>query len=132
METKSNINWLTRWGPAIVWMGAIFYFSATPSSGLPYFGSVDFWVKKSGHFLGYTVLGLTYLWGLGIRKRPAYWMAFVMAIAYAFTDEFHQTFTPGRHPALMDVGIDSSGALLGLGMTYLLYYRRMIFKVNTR
>ena len=91
---------------------------------------MDFWVKKGGHFLGYTVLGLTYLWGLGIRKRQSYWIAFVMAIVYALTDEFHQNFTAGRHPAFGDVGIDSSGALLGVCMAYLLYYRRAKFIVR--
>jgi VanZ family protein len=37
-----------------------------------------------------------------------------LTAAYAATDEFHQSFTAGRHPSPVDVGIDSVGALLFL------------------
>jgi VanZ family protein len=37
-----------------------------------------------------------------------------MAVLYAITDEFHQTFTPGRNASITDVGIDAVGAILGV------------------
>jgi VanZ family protein len=37
-----------------------------------------------------------------------------MAVLFALSDEFHQSFVRGRHSALRDVGIDSLGALLAL------------------
>jgi VanZ family protein len=36
-----------------------------------------------------------------------------MAVLYAGSDEFHQSFTSGRHPSVMDVGIDTLGAITG-------------------
>jgi len=40
--------------------------------------------------------------------------AFLVAVAYAVSDEFHQAFVPGRGSAVSDVVIDSAGAALGL------------------
>jgi VanZ family protein len=37
-----------------------------------------------------------------------------MACLYSATDEFHQSFVPGRHPAVTDVMIDAAGAALTL------------------
>jgi len=39
--------------------------------------------------------------------------AWLVATLYAITDEWHQSFVPGRGPAVLDVILDSSGALLG-------------------
>jgi len=33
---------------------------------------------------------------------------------YGFTDEFHQSFTPGREPRIRDVIIDTIGGALGV------------------
>jgi VanZ family protein len=42
------------------------------------------------------------------------WLAWGLCILYAITDEYHQSFVPGRSPRGMDVGIDALGAVLGL------------------
>ncbi|MCX7707278.1 MAG: VanZ family protein, partial [Anaerolineae bacterium] len=46
--------------------------------------------------------------GSGVR-RPGLW-AFVLALLYAFSDEFHQSFVPGRHPDPLDILTDAAGA----------------------
>jgi VanZ family protein len=46
-----------------------------------------------------------------------------VAGAYSLTDEFHQTFVPGRGPSLIDCGIDTTGAALGA----LVFYGRRLF-----
>jgi VanZ family protein len=38
----------------------------------------------------------------------------LIAILYAATDEFHQSFTPGRTPRVTDVMIDAAGAAMGM------------------
>ena len=43
-----------------------------------------------------------------------------LAVLYAATDELHQTFVPTREGCLRDVFIDSSGAVLGLFLLWLL------------
>lgn len=85
---------------------------------MPNFGLVDFLVKKSGHALGYGLLAFTFLHGLKGESQNAhsrwFYIAWVMAVLYSATDEFHQSFVPGRHPAVTDVMIDSTGAAIAL------------------
>jgi len=37
----------------------------------------------------------------------------VLTIMYAVSDELHQTFVSGRTGKLFDIGVDSTGSLLG-------------------
>lgn len=106
---------LIRWGPAIVMMLAIFLFSSIPSEEMPRFGTFDLSVKKGGHMLGYALLALAYWHGLGRLPGSRRW-AWLLAIGYALTDEFHQSFVMGRSARLWDVGIDGMGALIGLAI----------------
>jgi VanZ family protein len=99
-------------------MAAIFAFSSVPSEDMPSFGLIDLLVKKGGHALGYGLLALTYLHGLKgesseIVPRQLF-VAWLLATLYSATDEFHQSFVPGRHPAVTDVIIDSVGAVLAV------------------
>jgi len=85
---------------------------------MPNFGLMDFLVKKGGHALGYGLLALAYLRGLkGERSEIVsrqLFIAWMLATLYSATDEFHQSFVPGRHPAVTDAMIDSIGATLAL------------------
>lgn len=93
-------------------MAVIFAFSSRTSSELPNFGGRDYVFKKLGHGLGYGLLALSYWRGLGFR-RNFHWLAWLMALAYSATDEFHQSFVPGRHASAVDVLVfDNLGALL--------------------
>jgi VanZ family protein len=99
-------------------MATIFAFSSIPSTEMPNFGLMDFLIKKGGHALGYGLLAVTYLRGLKGERRDIISsqliLAWVMATVYSATDEFHQSFVPGRHPAITDVLIDSIGAATAL------------------
>lgn len=70
-------------------------------------------VKKSAHMLGYALLALSYLYAFDgdISKWK---LILLFVILYAASDEFHQSFVPGRGPSVIDVGIDTLGASLGL------------------
>lgn len=114
---------LRAWGPALVVMLVIFVFSSRPSTSLPDFAWADRLVKKGGHMLGYGLLALAYWRGFGWRTdhRPFAWL---LAISYALTDEFHQAFVPGRTPSLLDVLLfDGTGAWIAL-LAYGYYSRR--------
>lgn len=52
-------------------------------------------------------------------------LALIIAVIFAITDEFHQTFVNGRTGQILDVCIDSLGALLGLAFytTYHIVYK---------
>lgn len=54
------------------------------------------------------------------RTAPVAWL---IATAYAATDEVHQLFVPGRGGQVTDVLLDSAGALLGVWL-YLAWVRR--------
>jgi VanZ family protein len=110
-------SWIFRWGPAVIVMLLIFAASATPSRDLPSFGLWDMLLKKGGHMFGYALLAAAYFHALNNGKnitRKQFMMAILLAVLYAATDEFHQKFTPGRFPSLMDVLIDTTGATIGL------------------
>jgi len=111
-------TFLKYWGPAILMMVVIFGFSSIPSDELLNFGLLDFIVKKGGHALGYALLSLTFLRGIKSESRLVnprwFFLAWAMAVLYSATDEFHQSFVPGRHPAVTDVMIDAVGAGLAL------------------
>lgn len=92
----------------------IFLVSSRTSSELPSFDWADRIVKKGGHMFGYALLAISY-WRAFSFKPEIRWFAWALAVCYAITDEFHQSFTPGRFPSAADVLIfDNLGALGGL------------------
>lgn len=97
-----------RWAAAgaAAWMGVIFALSSLPGSAVPgRFSSL-------GHFVVYFVLGALYL--LAIRPDEPSWraalLAIVLASLYGITDEFHQSFVPGRTPDVADWLVDTGAA----------------------
>ena len=105
-----------RWVPAFLLMVIIFILSSLPGENLPYFGFWDVLVKKGGHALGYGLLGLAYFSALPRRLSFVYrwFLALLMAVLFAFSDEFHQSFVVGRASSLADVVVDGFGAALAL------------------
>ena len=103
------------WAPPVLLMGVIFVFSAQPdlNSGL---GVADTIGRKIIHACEYALLA--FLWWRAVATtslRPhALPLAFLLTVAYAGTDEYHQTFVHGRHGTPVDVLIDSLGAALAL------------------
>lgn len=73
--------------------------------------------RKTAHFVEYAILGMLALNAVykKDRKYLSLW-AFSQLIAslYAISDELHQMFIDERSAAVLDVCIDSSGALLGI------------------
>ena len=66
--------------------------------------------------VGYAFLALSYWRAIGFR-RDKWWLAWCLAMLYAVTDEFHQSFVPGRYPSTWDVLVfDNLGALIALGL----------------
>ncbi len=106
-------NPILRWLPAFLMMVAIFLFSARPSDNLPpsLFGQILF---KGGHVIGYGMLAMAY-WRLFDFQDKKHWLVWLFAVLYAMTDEYHQSFVPGRHSTLFDVVVyDNAGALISL------------------
>jgi VanZ family protein len=122
--------------PPVAWMAVIFMFSTI------YFGEdttysfldklaillrggisshilwkIDFVLRKSAHVTEFMLL--SYLWAGALARGENYpagraaAAALVISVVYAATDEYHQTFVPGRSGNVGDVLIDASGASLG-------------------
>ena len=104
-------RWFWVWGPAIVQMAVIFVLSGIPNlKELP--GRIsDF----TGHFAGYVILGALVIRGVagarwaGVDARAAA-RAWLISAAYGASDEFHQSFVPGRSPSGVDWIADATGA----------------------
>jgi len=89
-------------------------FSSQPSYNLPNFSWADMIIKKGSHVFVYGFLSLSYWYALGWERKRR-WVAWTLSILYSCTDEFHQSFVPGRHPWIWDILIfDNLGALVSL------------------
>jgi VanZ family protein len=136
---------LYHWLPALLWAGFIFIGSTDLLSGAHtsrFLGPLLHWmfpqlspeelkavqlgIRKAGHVTEYSLLtGL--LWRalngatLG-RTRPwPHWRAWftgLLAVSYAVSDEWHQSFVSSREGSVRDVGIDALGVALALGIIW--------------
>ena len=99
---------LWRFVPPLALMAVIFALSAQSdlNSGL---GLIDHIGRKLVHMTEYGVLFV--LWYRAFRWTAPVGAA-AITIAYASTDEFHQTFVHGRVGSPVDVLIDSAGVLV--------------------
>ncbi len=116
MVRMSRLPLIFRWIPSLLIMAVIFTLSSLPASNLPFFGELDVLFKKSGHAIGYALLGLAYYYALPPRLASGYrWLvALMMALLFALSDEYHQSFVSGRTSSLRDVAIDGLGAASAL------------------
>ena len=90
----------------------------SPVQKLSFLEQLSAIVRKCAHFGEFALLGFNLLCWLWLRRwrRPALGAlppAWGIATLYAGTDELHQMFVSERGPALLDVCIDSAGALTG-------------------
>jgi VanZ family protein len=109
---------LFRWLPAILIMAIIFGFSSIPSRDMPDLGLWNMLIQKGGHVLGYGFLSLSFWAGLQFDKRR-WWLALLLTLLYAITDELHQSFVPGRHPSWVDIlFFDGGSAATALALVY--------------
>jgi len=126
--------WLKRWWPALVWAVVISGLSTgsfTSENTSHYIVPFLHWllpdasprtleilhhvIRKCAHFTEYFILSLLIL--RGIRAGEKGWhlrwaLVTVLIVAgYAALDEYHQSFVPGRGPAVADVLLDASGGI---------------------
>jgi len=84
-------------------------------------GIAEFIIRKSAHMFLYFVLAI--LIYTTINKKSdikTYMISFLLTAFYSCTDEFHQLFIEGRSGEIRDVMVDSTGALIGLLVIFLL------------
>jgi VanZ family protein len=133
-------QFLKYWLPVLVWMAVIFGASADPESHehsrhifrpivlwlFPNLSDADFEkihlvLRKCCHLTEYAILGLLVFRALSHSKTglpPWSWPrvggTLLIIFLYAASDEYHQSFVPGRTALFSDVCIDTGGAAIGL------------------
>ena len=109
---------------SLVWMILIYFLSSLPGDTLGPGQITLNLVKKAGHFVLYGVLAALYLYAMKRREASPgtgavpYTLSLLFALIYAVSDEYHQSFVPGRHASAVDVFIDACGAVTMLGTLY--------------
>lgn len=101
--------------PMIIIMGTIFFLSHQRGDeiSLPDFAYSDL----VAHAIAYGALAWTVLFAWGERQKKASSLAVVLAtilfcFLYGVSDEFHQSFIPGRCVSGLDVMADTVGAAI--------------------
>ena len=97
---------------------------------------IDHFVRKSAHFTEYACLSAAIAFHFTVWKKNISYRTFIPIIItglYAATDEFHQTFVPGRSGQVSDVLLGTAGAAAGALAFYilnLLFTRRRQRKIK--
>ena len=107
------------WGPAAVWVAVLFFLSEWESPGIELIAVHDSVV----HFLLYTVLGFTLAWARLRGARYHHGVFVLLGIALGVLDEFHQSFVPGRTPAVSDMLADAAGVIMGYALFVMILAR---------
>jgi VanZ family protein len=106
-------NPVLRFLPAFLTMLAIFLFSAGSAFHTQEL-LLQTVINKGGHMIGYGLLALAF-WRIFEFEEKRFWLVWLLAVLYALTDEYHQSFVAGRHPSLFDALVyDALGALIAL------------------
>jgi len=145
MPAESWRTLLQRWLPVILWAGLIFYFSTESFSFSNTEGFLAEWLlrllpgispgqfmalhlvsRKVGHWFEYFILAILLLRAQrrGNEPKPATEViarTLGLVLAYAASDEYHQSWVPERTASAVDVAIDTFGGLCGVFWICLLY-----------
>jgi hypothetical protein len=98
----------SAWLPVVAWAGVIFGFSAVPHLGTD-LGTWDLVLRKLAHAAEYAVLGALVARALGSWRG-----AVLLGVAYAVSDEWHQSYVEGRQGTVRDVVVDAAGIAVGV------------------
>jgi VanZ family protein len=149
-------NLVRAWWPAIVWIGIISfestdYMSSQNTSSMLYdlltrlFGPINladflYWhhyLRKTGHVVGYALLGLLLLraFWMTFDNRPERlrWLpvfAWLGTALIATLDEWHQSYIPSRTGTPWDVLLDSTAGLAALALAYFALRKKAFAPVN--
>ena len=164
MLKPSFKSWLRNWWPVALWLGVIRAESTDtasasntgallyrvlafvwPSINAEFVEHLDGVLRKTGHFVGYAILGglvlialrrtnrdrlvdlLKRSWGSRLRDLWRWEWAMLSALFTVVTasfDEIHQGFIPSRTGRWQDVVLDTCGATVMLALMYVLALRK--------
>ena len=113
------------WLPIIAYCTAIFVQSSFPTTEqLPAWPFLD----KILHVTAYALLGFLAFRALATGRLAnnlnlALFISAIFAGVYGLSDEWHQSFVPGRSPETADALADLIGGIIGAGLGWLRFKR---------
>jgi VanZ family protein len=145
MQTQSEMPWIHRWGPVILWACVISTFSTRlftaehtgsfiipilhrllPTAPLRELLEIHAFIRKCAHVVEFFIFSLLVLRGFrgGRREWRWSWAGWTLLICgcMACLDEFHQVFVPGRTASPWDSLLDTSAAAAALVAMILLWW----------
>lgn len=126
MAAKSE-KILNFWFPVFIYSGIIFCVSAVPNLKGP---GAELNLDKLYHFIEYIPFGFLAARALnnslGLTKTSNWFWAIALVSLYAVTDEFHQSFVPGRSCDWHDWLADTIGGMTGAGV----YITQVVGKIQ--
>ncbi len=118
------------WIPPLLYMALIFAVSSMKQPPLPMPKFEWLTIDKLYHFIEYAILGIL-LTRAFVKAKPSVvpskliWLiAAALSILYGASDEWHQTFVPGRCATLADWIADVLGSIAGVLAVYLYYKKK--------
>jgi VanZ family protein len=144
----NNRKWWTL--AAILWMALIFCFTQlpyftgentseaihkvvitehntinTPTADNEQINVLNLIVRKLTHVTVFGILSLLLYRSLA-SFRYSFIFSWLITVLYAITDEWHQSFMPGRVATYKDVLFDGFGAFLALVLTFIIIRKRKL------
>lgn len=105
-------TFLRYWLPPFAYCFLIFLLSSRSTTGVSH--------DKIAHTVAYAVMAFLFARAFSVHTSVFWkiWLfAFLISTFYGVSDEYHQSFVPGRHSSIDDVIADALGALIG-GFVY--------------
>ncbi len=127
-------------GLVIIWCFTIFMFSHQPGEKTKETSDIisgpinenigggrdwGIFIRKGAHLFEYTLLAFLVMLLVSTSSLQLKYQipfTFLFCVLYAISDEWHQTFIPGRYGNFTDVLIDAGGCIIGI-LIYLLIYQ---------
>jgi len=109
--SKKILNWFF----VLIWAAFIFFLSHQPDLKSSFPSEYDFILRKLAHITEYAILTFLLIrtfsqYRLSTKKILLF--SVILAVLYAFSDEYHQSFIIKRTGAFQDIAIDSIGIFL--------------------
>lgn len=128
MSRKNSINFLFYALPPFIYAGLIFFLSSLPSERITFVSGIKDYIL---HFVEYGVLAVLTIRFVNFYFKPRakhYFLILLVTSLYGLSDEWHQSFVPGRVASLSDLLADTLGVIFGLGI----YYAVVRYKERSR
>jgi len=107
--------------------GTVWSWFVPAGQGIPesFINSIEIVLRKTAHMFIFFILGIctsNAIRQTSIKKWLVFLFSLLLCSFYGAFDEIHQHFVPGRADKWQDWLIDTTGALLGIGVVFLVVW----------